>query len=350
MLTDIFATRYSKTVIWEAFGELERKLLVQCFRILNEQICPYWVDGKESSYAKEFWNDIHSRVSMELGQKSLSALVYQSEEIANGQTQQVAKWWPINMVCENWMTKSYDPTASADEFMKERISLVELGFRRFLDKSVSVLTSVNANSDNGNTNSLAILAGHSPKNLISDIVDKFRVQTKQRYESSVEELNRRFLQAGCRINYHNGFIQMTSDLLLEDQLEKPFWSSVAEQKWSNVDHDMKQAIDLRDNNGRDPAFYAARALESALKIISDEKRWTHGGEKGAHNYIDNLASKTANFIADWESRGLKGFFTEVRNPLGHGPGKKPIHSLNFHQTNWAIETCMTWIKSLVLRM
>ena len=64
----------------------------------------------------------------------------------------------------------------------------------------------------------------------------------------------------------------------------------------NVDHDMKEALDLRGSDGRDPAFYAARALESTIKIISDQKNWTHGKENGAHNYIDNLATKTNAFI------------------------------------------------------
>jgi hypothetical protein len=45
------------------------------------------------------------------------------------------------------------------------------------------------------------------------------------------------------------------------------------------------AFDLRDSQGRDPAFYAARALESTIKIISDDKQLTTGREKGAANYI-----------------------------------------------------------------
>jgi len=57
----------------------------------------------------------------------------------------------------------------------------------------------------------------------------------------------------------------------------------------NVETDIKEAIDRRDTNGRDAPFYAMRALESALKIISDEKGWTTGREKGASNYIDNHA-------------------------------------------------------------
>jgi hypothetical protein len=85
---------------------------------------------------------------------------------------------------------------------------------------------------------------------------------------------------------------------------------------------MKEAIDLRDTGGRDPAFYAVRSLESTIKIISGEKQLTTGKEKGAHNYIDNL--RGAKLIEMWEMEALKDFFTKVRNPFGHGPGAAPM--------------------------
>ena len=106
----------------------------------------------------------------------------------------------------------------------------------------------------------------------------------------------------------------------------------------------------RDSGGRDPAFYAAKALESAIKIISNDRGWTHGGEKGAHNFIDNLASSKNGFIEPWEGETLKAFFTKVRNPLGHGPGGEPMPALTPQQTDWAIETCMSWVKSLIKRL
>ena len=47
---------------------------------------------------------------------------------------------------------------------------------------------------------------------------------------------------------------------------------------------------------------------------------------------------------------LKAFFTEIRNPFGHGPGSAEMPELLATQTNWAIDNCMSWIKSLVKRM
>jgi len=169
-----------------------------------------------------------------------------------------------------------------------------------------------------------------------------------KFQTAVNELNARFRQANCPLHYHNGFIQISEDQTVAQEIETPFWKLVVEPKWHNVDHDMKEAIDLRDMGGRDPAFYAARSLESTIKIISGEKQLTTGKEKGAHNYIDNL--RGAKLIEVWEMEALKDFFTKVRNPFGHGPGAAPMPSLTDHQTNWAIENSMIWIKSLIRRM
>ncbi|WP_334262045.1 hypothetical protein [Bradyrhizobium sp. 6(2017)] len=162
------------------------------------------------------------------------------------------------------------------------------------------------------------------------------------------ELNSRLRQAECKLHYHNGFIQISQDDTVAQEIENPFWRLVADPKWHNVDHDMKEAIDLRDTGGCDPAFYAARSLESTIKIISGEKQLTTGKEKGAANYINNL--RGAELIEVWELEALHHFFAKVRNPFGHGPGAAPMPSLTEHQTNWAIENAMIWIKSLVRRM
>jgi hypothetical protein len=73
--------------------------------------------------------------------------------------------------------------------------------------------------------------------------------------------------------------------IVAQEVETPFWQLVADLRWKNVDHDMKEAIDLRDTDGRDPSFYAAKALESAIKIISNENQLSTGKERGAHAYL-----------------------------------------------------------------
>jgi hypothetical protein len=169
-------------------------------------------------------------------------------------------------------------------------------------------------------------------------------------QRALDELNDRFREASMPLEYHNGFVQFVQDGLTQRQMAAPFWDMLQDPKWANVDMDIKEAIDRRDNNGRDPALYAAKALESTLKIISDEKGWTTGKEKGASNYIDNLLSKAnGSYIADWEADVLRLIFSRIRNPLGHGPGTAPPPVLSEKQTTWVIEACMGWIKSIATR-
>ena len=64
------------------------------------------------------------------------------------------------------------------------------------------------------------------------------------FQAAVDELNTRFRYAGLNLRYHNGFIQVASESLVAQEVEAPFWQLVADPKWKNVDHDIKEAIDL----------------------------------------------------------------------------------------------------------
>ena len=352
MLTDIFAERYTSRVLWEAYTEAESKLLMQCFRIVVEQLIPYWVDGNENPIAKAKWKSLHDRLSMELGIDKLAPLYYSYQTTWNGQPTTQSGYWSYDKVCKDFVCEKYTGSVPPDRFIKERISFIELAFRLREEE-------------------IAALNLELPKRIEeTKVLESFREIGRVRlpgsradglkagndflnasFKTFVDELNERFRRAGTQLNYHNGFIQVATDPLVEEQIENAFWGIVADPMWKNVDTDMKEAIDRRDANDRDPVFYAARALESAIKIISDQKGWTHGGEKGAHSYIDNLVSKkNGAFINNWEQEALKNIFTDIRNPFGHGPGSAEMPQLTLEQTSWAIETCMSWIKNLVQRM
>jgi hypothetical protein len=353
MLTDNFADRYLSVELWKSFGEPERRLLVQGYRILIEQICPYYTyDGKESVPGKVFWTDIHKRLSMELGLNSLSDLSYHFQTTIHGKPYTNSGVWGFDYVCKQWMLKDFNESESADQFIKERLSLVEIGFRKreeeIADANAALPEKIlKAKIDAKRIPSPGVM--RIPGNYV-EALKNINAKLNGEFRGCVEELNTRFRQAGCGLNYHNGFIQRATDELTLEQVETPFWALVSDPKWENVDTDMKEALDLRDSEGRDPAFYAARALESTIKIVSDEKKWTTGKENGAHRFIENLASKRAgHFIDNWESEALKRFFTDIRNPFGHGPGSEKMPSLSPQQTDWAIETCMVWIKSIILR-
>ena len=351
MLTDIFANRYANVPIWSTFGEQERRLLVQGFRILSENICPYWIDGNEYPYGKAFWGDLHRRVSMELGLSSLSPLAYSYTSTRMGNSHDVTGLWTMDKVCENWMLRQFNDSQNPDTFIKERLSLVEIGFRM----RGETVADANAKLPGQIDASRARLQRKSPGTLRlpGDFAEGLKSLNKKlntEFQDAIDELYTRFIQANCKLSYHNGFIQRATDALSDAQVEKPFWDLVADPQGHNVDLDMKEAFDQRDSGARDPSFYAARALESTIKIISDRRGLTHGGEKGAQSYIENLASQRASaFLAPWERDILSCFFAKVRNPMGHGPGSGPMIALNDNQTIWAIEFSMIWIKYLIKR-
>lgn len=345
MLIDIFARRYENQTIRDSFEQRDSRLLIQAFRILSEDMYPYYVNGKEDSSAVAFWTGLHKDMSRELGATELSRLWFTYSAKQKEQVHAQNRKYTMVTVCENWLTETI--SGSPDEHIKERLSLIELGFRRrenFINSiSLSLSTDVEELLDSLTYPGAPTAEERKQKAL------KRREAKAAAYRASVDELNARFRQADYPLNYHNGYIQISTDDLVQQQIETPFWALVSDPIWENVDLDMKEALDRRDSNGRDPAFYAARALESTIKIISERKGWTNGGEKGAHSYIDNLASKKNGFISNWESQALKEFFTHVRNPFGHGPGSSKMPRLSQSQTEWAIEIGMSWIKNLIRR-
>lgn len=347
MLVDIFARRYEDTTLRDAVEERDTRLIVQATRILTEDVWPYPSGTKEGSAADVFWSNLHSRLSRELGLTELSPqFTFYTTKWNGKDVPQSYKNNPLKR-CEKWLLA---PVAgSPDRHIKERLSLIELGFR---EREEQVAT-MNAQPISYPARPAAMIGVSgtrpSPRDYGKEIKEQRNAITRQ-FRATVDELNTRLRQAKYPLHYHNGFIQAATDPLVQEQVETPFWSLVAAPPWENVDTDMKEALDLRDTDGRDPAFYAARALESTIKIISDTKGWTTKNERGAHNFIDNLAAKARNFIDPWEAKSLKEFFTEVRNPFGHGAGSAKMPSLTRPQTEWAIEFSMSWIKSLIRRL
>ena len=356
MLTDIFSNRYGSISLWATFEETDRRFLVQAFRIIEEQVYPYYVDGNISQTAKQKWERIHSRMSMELGLKELSPRYYSYQSTFNGRPHTRSGFFEWNFVCEKFVYANFDGTMPADHFMKERISFFEIAFREFYedvqksnDELPNRILDWRVRSVGRPRRGLTV-----PKTQVESDISWPELQNNrlnERYRSAVEELNARMRHAGYPLQFHNGFFQIAKDEFVASEIEQPFWSAVADPVWKNVDIDIKEAVHRRDTGQRDPAFYAARALESAIKIISDQKGWTHGGEKGAHNYLDNLGgAKNGAFVASWEKKALKEFFSAVRNPFAHAPGSADMPELTPIQTDCTIELCMAWIKSLIKRM
>jgi len=245
--------------------------------------------------------------------------------------------------CMNLLGEQYDLWNDAhgtpDYFFKLRLSLIELLFR----EAEAILRGL---ALKGDVKGWWSLLQKRQQPLSKTTVE----QALEALMLGVEELNQRFRSANIPFEYHNGIIQRIDDQFTSLQIEAPFWSLVADPTWKNVDIDMKEAIDRRDAGKPDAAFHALKALESTIRILSDDLGRTRGVERGAAEYIDNLVTaKPQRFIDVWESESLKAIFRDLRNPMGHGPGNAAPLALTLQQCTYVIEVAMSWIKSLVRR-
>jgi hypothetical protein len=314
---------------------------------------PYYVNGNESEPAKLRWQTLHDRLSMELGVAELAPKYYSYQTMHMGKPHNMSGSWTVNQICKTFMTAEYSGPIPADRFVKDRLSFVELAFRMREEELAKINSDLPAHIAAARLTDARVPPGRGmriPGSRV-DGVQAYNQTLNREFSQYVNELNERLRRAGTQLNYHNGFIQVATDQLVEDQIEHPFWELVSDPIWKNVDRDMKEALDLRDSNGRDPAWYAARALEGAIKIICERNGWATGKESGAQAYVDHLANaKNGPFVKAWEQDALRAFFKAIRNPLAHAAGSADMPELTTQQTDWAIENCMSWIRSLVLRM
>ena len=66
--------------------------------------------------------------------------------------------------------------------------------------------------------------------------------TNATFAANVHELNERLKQAGMPLHYHNGYLQITQDERLQEQVEEPFWLLVKDAQWKNVSIDMALSL------------------------------------------------------------------------------------------------------------
>lgn len=129
MLTDIFATRYADIPLWSEVKESDTRFLTQAFRIISEQIYPYYYDGKEIAVSKAKWQSLNDKLSMELGLQELSSKTFGYNTTFNGNPHYQVHFHTFESVCKNFVCIPYDGKNNPDRFMKDRISFIELAFR-----------------------------------------------------------------------------------------------------------------------------------------------------------------------------------------------------------------------------
>lgn len=352
MLTDVFFRRYENRRMFNGVGQKEAALFVQMYRIVNEQIWKYYrYDKKVDESVRAIWNAIHDRLSMEIGVKELSPTYYSYQIQWNGKPYTSSGRHEINTVVEQWLNCKFSDDLDPDMFVKHRLSFAEMAFRMREEQVAQ------ANAEFPRRLAEADMQDRMPRGSMTvpgkraDSVRAINDGMNTAFAKNVYELNERLKQAGMPLQYHNGYLQITQDEQFQEQVEEPFWRLVKNVQWKNVSIDMAEAIDRRDTGGRDPSFYAAKALESTIKIICDLKNWTTGQEKGASDFLNHLESKSNGaFIESWERQSIQRFYSDVRNDLGHGPGSKDMPNFSPQQIDQTIEFCMSWVKSLIKRL
>lgn len=377
MLTDIFARRYAEKPLRDAWYEEDRRFMVQAITMLKAVL---WDGDKEktSKFTDNTYKQIHDTIALELGVEWLSDRWMFTNNTINGNSVRQTYTWDYPNIIRNYLNKGHEGPRSADAFIKDRLSLIEQGFRyrwqivQYQNVELPTTLANAAHSDAQFKKSFdpnkPLQVSSSPsvnatfgelhrtltKMQLGSSEQKARdhnAQLNREFDSAVAELNERLRLASYPLHFHNGHLQFIEDPTTAEQIHAPFWGLVSAPMWDNVDLQMKEAIDRRDNGDRTAAFHAVCALESAIKIISGAKGWTTGKEGGARNFLDNLGSKRAgNFLEEWEKKTLGEMFSDVRNPFAHGPGQAAMPSLSPQQTNWAIDTAMSWTKSLIQRM
>ena len=321
MITDVLFKRYPERWLLGSGVPAELVTLIrQAALVMHQDVAPSFPDRDA------LFMGAHKRLARELG----------AMELAPGHTSEEKCMHFLGELYDLWN----DAHGDADRFLKRQLSLIELLFREAENR----LRSTAPNGDIQRWFSL-LQKRTAPKGRSS------QEAALEALINGIEELNHRFKEAKLPFGYHNGIIQRIDDALTSVQIEAPFWSLVAAPKWRNVDSDMKEAVDRRDGGKGDAAFYALKALESSIKILSDDLNRTRATEKGAADYIDNLvAANPQRFIEVWESNVLKCLFRDLRNPQGHGAGSAAPLVLTPHQSTYVIEAAMAWVKSLVRRL
>ena len=345
VITDIFINRYSDIQL-----NLANSFLVQLFNLYDDPhvgIRPVLldkVDGyKDSGFADEHIRIIAQsmhRLCNELGCKDLDKSEYEDPN------------WGYK---EYRVIKNYIFDTSINPI--EKLSLLEILFRETEHHILSEVKFLEGHIPEYEARSEQIkeMSAQRESHFYNDGEEKLKkakpqlAQKKEALHKIQEQINQRLKLHKLPLAYHNGFFQKSADPVIEQQVAQPFWALVSNPKYKNVETDMLEAVHRYDTGGRDPALYAAKALESMIKIVCGDIALTTGKETGAAAFLSHLAgSKSGPVLIKDEHEELLSMF-RIRNDHGHGPGTAPMPNLSSQQELRYVHSAMVWIHSLSKR-
>lgn len=347
MITDIFLERYEHH---EAVGSLDWSVckapLTQAAQILFDEAYPEIVELSDVGLftvddIESVCREVHNRVIRELA----------VERIRAGRN--------YTDICRNVLTKGSDIFDDIPQFHLLAFSFLELLFAAFeqqvnggLQELVALRDKIGARGGMNvtATNFGAFEIGTRTPSKLEEI--DHRIPSLQKtLSSAIDELNYRLGKAGLELRYHNTKLQLADEGPAAAEIEEPFWRLFADRKWNSAVKDFQEAIDRRDNNGRDPTAVALQGLESIVKIICNEKGRATGKERGFADWVNSLVREVngSRFIEVWEKDMLIALNSEARNPHNHGPGAAPHPIKTPQQVSFCISCAMAWAQSLATR-
>lgn len=350
-ITDVLFRRYKGVQIAEAVSGEDQTFFYQANKLMGDML---WLGNPEPSNemtdpSKRNLKVVHDKLAMESGVDHLSPRYFFYKAPNGGQSSWENK---IDAIVANFMNEQFDAKKQvADSYIKLRLSFVELAFRirgEQVRKAQADFPLTLAKARAADEAAKVRPGALQPTSALANSVTAAHNKIVSGYANLVNELNQRLSMANLNFVYSNGILHFTADELTEANVAKPFWQIVAQPLWASVEEQMQEAVDRRDKRDRTAAFHAVCALESCMKIVFKK---LHSGEKMlfGHNLIDKLA-KDERFLAKWEANILKQMFSDIRNPFAHGPGSDSVPELTIEQTDWTVETAMSWIKSLIRRL
>lgn len=278
------------------------------FYIIRDEFCSRFRDysRRDMSFSDSIVRETLAIVSREIGKGDLF-------HPAGG-------WYEETYVIGllHWISSQDRMSAEeAEIFLKERLSFIEVFFR---------VIEYHVRED---------LSKFPGSNIYQDNV--------RAVENWISEVNSRLRKGSIPFQYRDGFLLLSSDKLISEKVEGPFWDIIADPKWNQTLQHMMEAVDQQISNPSTAANEAQLALESVLSEIFGKE----GG--GIPAKTSNLLKKK--IISEHEKSMIDEFFSRIRHKSSHAksasePGS-PVRR-NYEEAEWIIGFCMYTIRRIIV--
>ena len=233
-----------------------------------------FVNGHESQAARANWTALHDKLSMELGLEHLAPAY-------TGFYDPKGNWHGLQHSildrCKTFILAPPTDIASADSWMKDRLSLIELAFRHRGEEIADLNAAFPAELLRAKLDDKLVDTSRGPRfpGSRAEAAQAMNARINQAFLNSINELNTRFRQAAYPLNYHSGFIQLVDDQTTNEQIDQPFWSIISGPDWKNVDTDMKVSVHGGGGNSRREAARRSDRHESGGGALPGRCRAGH---------------------------------------------------------------------------